>query len=72
MSRTTKPTLGVAMVGYGFMGAAHSPGLARRSAVLRSAAEPEMPTIVGRDAERVEAAAGEVRLAAAPRPTGAG
>ena len=26
MSASTRPTLGVAMVGYGFMGAAHSQG----------------------------------------------
>lgn len=54
MNRTTKPTLGVAMVGYGFMGAAHSQGWRVAPRFFDLDAEPVMRTIVGRDAERVE------------------
>ena len=56
MSASTRPTLGVAMVGYGFMGAAHSQGWRVAPRFFDLAAEPVMRTIVGRDAERVEAA----------------
>ncbi|GAA1449114.1 Gfo/Idh/MocA family oxidoreductase [Leifsonia poae] len=54
MNRTTKPTLGVAMVGYGFMGAAHSQGWRVAPRFFDLDAVPVMRTIVGRDAERVE------------------
>ncbi|HEV7183086.1 MAG: Gfo/Idh/MocA family protein [Actinomycetales bacterium] len=56
MSRTTKPTLGVAMVGYGFMGAAHSQAWRVAPRFFDLGAEPVMHTIVGRDAGRVEEA----------------
>ncbi|WP_426519406.1 Gfo/Idh/MocA family protein [Diaminobutyricibacter sp. McL0618] len=52
----TKPTLRVAMVGYGFMGAAHSQGWRVAPRFFDLATEPEMTVIVGRDAGRVEAA----------------
>ncbi|MFE4951837.1 Gfo/Idh/MocA family protein [Leifsonia sp. NPDC056665] len=48
--------LRVAMVGYGFMGAAHSQGWRVAPRFFDLAAEPVMSTIVGRDRERVEAA----------------
>jgi len=48
--------LRVAMVGYGFMGAAHSQGWRVAPRFFDLAAEPVMSTIVGRDAARVEAA----------------
>lgn len=54
MIRTTEPTLGVAMVGYGFMGAAHSQGWRVAPRFFELGARPIMHTIVGRDAARVE------------------
>jgi predicted dehydrogenase len=48
--------LRVAMVGYGFMGAAHSQGWRVAPRFFELDAEPVMATIVGRDAERVAAA----------------
>ncbi|MGJ4846254.1 Gfo/Idh/MocA family protein [Leifsonia sp. Le1] len=48
--------LRVAMVGYGFMGAAHSQGWRVAPRFFPLAAEPVMSTIVGRDSARVEAA----------------
>ncbi|MFF1574315.1 Gfo/Idh/MocA family protein [Leifsonia sp. NPDC058292] len=56
MTLSTKPSLGVAMVGYGFMGAAHSQGWRVAPRFFDLQAEPVMHTIVGRDAARVEAA----------------
>jgi predicted dehydrogenase len=56
MTSSTKPPLGVAMVGYGFMGAAHSQGWRVAPRFFDLDAEPVMHTIVGRDAARVEAA----------------
>ena len=52
----TKPRLRVAMVGYGFMGAAHSQGWRVAPRFFELDAEPELTVIVGRDAQRVEAA----------------
>lgn len=48
--------LRVAMIGYGFMGAAHSVGWRQAPRVFDLPVEPEQAVIVGRDAERVEAA----------------
>lgn len=50
-------TLRVAMIGYGFMGAAHSQGWRTAPRVFGLPAEPEMAVIVGRNAEAVAAAA---------------
>ena len=50
-------TLRVAMIGYGFMGAAHSQGWRTAPRVFDLPAEPEMAVIVGRNAEAVAAAA---------------
>jgi predicted dehydrogenase len=49
-----RPALRVAMIGYGFMGAAHSQGWRTAPRFFDLPAEPVMSTIVGRDAERVE------------------
>src|SRR3954468_24637583 len=46
----------VAMIGYGFMGAGHSQGWRTAPRFFDLPAEPEMAVIVGRDADRVEAA----------------
>lgn len=59
------PTLRVAMIGYGFMGAAHSQGWRTAPRFFDLPAEPEMAVIVGRDAERVEAARQKFGWAAA-------
>jgi predicted dehydrogenase len=50
-------TLRVAMIGYGFMGAAHSQGWRTAPRVFDLPAEPEMTVIVGRNADAVTAAA---------------
>ncbi len=55
MTRATRE-LRVAMIGYGFMGAAHSQGWRVAPRFFDLDAEPVMATIIGRDAERVEAA----------------
>jgi len=51
-----RPTLRVAMIGSGFMGAAHSQGWRTAPRFFDLPAEPELAVIVGRDAERTEAA----------------
>ncbi|MEV8214327.1 Gfo/Idh/MocA family oxidoreductase [Leifsonia sp. NPDC077715] len=48
------PRLRVAMIGYGFMGAAHSQGWRTAPRFFDLPAEPVMDVIVGRDAARVE------------------
>ncbi|WP_457965469.1 Gfo/Idh/MocA family oxidoreductase [Arthrobacter sp. D1-29] len=50
-------TLRVAMIGYGFMGAAHSQGWRTAPRVFDLPAEPEMAVVVGRNPEAVAAAA---------------
>ena len=60
-----RPTLRVAMIGYGFMGAAHSQGWRTAPRFFDLPAEPELAVIVGRDAERVEAARAKFGWAAA-------
>jgi predicted dehydrogenase len=49
--------LRIAMIGYGFMGAAHSQGWRTAPRVFDLPAEPEMAVIVGRHAEAVADAA---------------
>jgi predicted dehydrogenase len=60
-----RPRLRVAMIGYGFMGAAHSQGWRTAPRFFDLPAEPELAVIVGRDAERVEAARATFGWAAA-------
>jgi predicted dehydrogenase len=50
-------TLRVAMIGYGFMGAAHSQGWRTAPRVFDLPAEPEMAVLVGRNRDAVAAAA---------------
>lgn len=50
-------TLRVAMIGYGFMGAAHSQGWRTGPRVFDLPAQPEMAVLVGRNAEAVADAA---------------
>jgi len=50
-------TLRVAMIGHGFMGAAHSQGWRTAPRVFDLPAEPEMAVVVGRNAEAAAAAA---------------
>ena len=51
--------LRVAMIGHGFMGAAHSQGWRTAPRVFDLPAEPEMAVVVGRNADAVAAAAGK-------------
>ncbi|CAL9638202.1 Inositol 2-dehydrogenase_D-chiro-inositol 3-dehydrogenase [Streptomyces sp. enrichment culture] len=54
---TGKPPLRVGMVGYAFMGAAHSQGWRTAGRVFDLPLSPELAVICGRDAEAVRAAA---------------
>ncbi|WP_308465915.1 Gfo/Idh/MocA family protein [Rathayibacter soli] len=54
----SQPSLGVAMVGYGFMGAAHSQAWRVAPRFFELPFDPRMSVIVGRDRARVAAAAG--------------
>ncbi|MEU5888988.1 Gfo/Idh/MocA family oxidoreductase [Streptomyces sp. NPDC047461] len=56
-SRTAPPALGVGMVGYAFMGAAHSQGWRTVGRVFDLPLRPVMAAIAGRDAHAVRAAA---------------
>ena len=51
--------LRVAMIGYGFMGAAHSQGWRTAPRFFDLPAEPDMAVVVGRNADAVAAAAGK-------------
>jgi hypothetical protein len=53
-------TLRVGMIGYGFMGKAHSNAWRQVSHFFPLEARPEMHTICGRDRARVEAARGQL------------
>ncbi|MFF7953182.1 Gfo/Idh/MocA family protein [Streptomyces griseorubiginosus] len=55
-SRTTPPTLGVGMVGYAFMGAAHSQGWRTVGHAFDLPLRPVLAAIAGRDGQRVRAA----------------
>ena len=52
----TARALNVAMIGYGFMGAAHSQAWRVAPRFFDLPRDPVLSVIVGRDAERVEAA----------------
>ncbi len=52
-----KPRLGVAMIGYGFMGAAHSQGWRVAPRFFDLESDPTMDVVVGRNAEAVAEAA---------------
>lgn len=59
------PTLGVGMVGYAFMGAAHSQGWRTAGHVFELPMRPALAAICGRDRPAVEAAADRLGWAAA-------
>ncbi|GAA3801017.1 Gfo/Idh/MocA family protein [Streptomyces phyllanthi] len=61
----TKPTLGVGMVGYAFMGAAHSQGWRTVGRVFDLPHQPVLAAICGRDGAAVRAAADRHGWAAA-------
>jgi predicted dehydrogenase len=52
----SRPALGVALIGYGFMGAAHSQAWRVAPRFFDLPVEPRMSVIVGRDRSRVEVA----------------
>jgi predicted dehydrogenase len=62
---TVRPTLGVGMVGYAFMGAAHSQGWRTAGRVFDLPVRPAMAAICGRDPDAVRAAADKHGWAAA-------
>lgn len=64
-AETTKPALGVGMVGYAFMGAAHSQGWRTVGRVFDLPLRPAMAAICGRDPDAVRAAAEKHGWAAA-------
>ncbi|MGY0056667.1 Gfo/Idh/MocA family protein [Streptomyces sp. LZ34] len=64
-AETTKPTLGVGMVGYAFMGAAHSQGWRTAGRVFDLPLRPTMSAVCGRDPDAVRAAAEKHGWAAA-------
>jgi predicted dehydrogenase len=59
------PPLGVGMVGYAFMGAAHSQGWRTVARVFDLPLAPAMTAVCGRDAEAVKTAAGRLGWASA-------
>ncbi|OKJ74916.1 Gfo/Idh/MocA family protein [Streptomyces sp. CB02460] len=59
------PTLGIGMVGYAFMGAAHSQGWRTAGHVFDLPMRPALAAVCGRDRTAVEAAAGRHGWAAA-------
>jgi predicted dehydrogenase len=64
-SRAAPPALGVGMVGYAFMGAAHSQGWRTVGRVFDMPLRPVLAAIAGRDAHAVRAAADKHGWAAA-------
>ncbi|MFJ8822854.1 Gfo/Idh/MocA family protein [Streptomyces sp. NPDC102467] len=60
-----KPVLGVGMVGYAFMGAAHSQGWRTVGRVFDLPLEPRLAAVCGRDGSAVRAAADRLGWAAA-------
>lgn len=61
----TPPTLGIGMVGYAFMGAAHSQGWRTAGRVFDLPMRPVLAAVAGRDAHAVRAAAAQHGWAAA-------
>ncbi|MGO1850990.1 Gfo/Idh/MocA family protein [Microbacterium sp.] len=60
MGEAARPRLGVGMVGYSFMGAAHSQAWRTAPRFFDLPMSPEMTAVVGRDAARVADAAGRL------------
>jgi predicted dehydrogenase len=65
----SRPPLGVALVGYGFMGAAHSQAWRVAPRFFELPVEPRMSVIVGRDRSRLRQSDSDGRR---PRQTGGG
>ncbi|MGP4004800.1 gfo/Idh/MocA family oxidoreductase, partial [Streptomyces sp. 8N706] len=64
-NRSSPPALGVGMVGYAFMGAAHSQGWRTAGRVFDLPLRPVMSAVCGRNREAVRAAADKLGWAAA-------
>ncbi|MFD3331757.1 Gfo/Idh/MocA family protein [Streptomyces sp. NPDC058700] len=64
-SETTQPTLGVGLIGYAFMGAAHSQGWRTAGRVFDLPLRPVLAAVAGRDRAAVHAAADRHGWAAA-------
>jgi predicted dehydrogenase len=64
-NESKRPTLGVGMVGYAFMGAAHSQGWRTAGRVFDLPLDPVMAAVCGRDPDAVRAAADRLGWAAA-------
>lgn len=64
-AKAGKPTLGVGMVGYAFMGAAHSQGWRTVGRVFDLPRSPVLAAVCGRDASAVRAMADQHGWAAA-------
>ncbi|NGO12645.1 Gfo/Idh/MocA family oxidoreductase [Streptomyces sp. HC44] len=64
-SAAERPSLGVGMVGYAFMGAAHSQGWRTVGRVFDLARRPVLAAVCGRDGQAVRAAADRLGWAAA-------
>lgn len=62
---TSVPVLGVGMVGYAFMGAAHSQGWRTAGHVFDLPMKPALAAVCGRDRAAVDAAAARLGWAAA-------
>jgi predicted dehydrogenase len=60
MTQQDKPTLGVGMVGYAFMGAAHSIAWRTAARAFDLPMNPAMSALCGRSADKVEAAAAKL------------
>ena len=63
MTTSSTPPLRVAMIGYAFMGAAHSQAWRTAAHVAELPLRPEMAVVVGRHADSVSAAANRSGLA---------
>src|SRR4051812_41838667 len=60
MTQQDKPTLGVGMVGYAFMGAAHSVAWRTAARAFDLPLTPAMTALCGRSADKVEGAAAKL------------
>ena len=60
-------SLKVAMIGHGFMGAAHSQGWRTAHRVFQMPASPQMAVVVGRDGAKTAAAAAPTQTARAAK-----
>ena len=66
-----RPTLGVGLIGYAFMGAAHSQAWRTAPHFFDLPLRPELTVLAGRNAGRRRRRRRAAGLVVAPRPTGA-